>query len=141
MDINYHYRSSVVWSATSPTFTEKSLHCAPPNSFNVHTIIHEAYKIVKRILSLAIFIGTFTSWSYAHTARWYTKKLLRYEIWLYSFEFPSKMMFTNLTNNYMPLITERRIYIREIYMNRLLTIYFICTYMYFEYVKISKFRV
>lgn len=133
MDINYHYRSSVVWSdssatttATSPTFTEKSLHCAPPNSFNVHTIIHEAYKIVKRILSLAIFIGTFTSWSYAHTARWYTKKLLRYEIWLYSFEFPSKMMFTNLTNNYMPLITERRIYIREIYMNRLLTIYFIC---------------
>lgn len=133
MDINYHYRSSVVWSdssatttATSPTFTEKSLHCAPPNSFNVHTIIHEAYKIVKRILSLAIFIGTFTSWSYAHTTRWYTKKLLRYEIWLYSFEFPSKMMFTNLTNNYMPLITERRIYIREIYMNRLLTIYFIC---------------
>lgn len=133
MDINYHYRSTVVWSdssatttATSPTFTEKSLHCAPPNSFNVHTIIHEAYKIVKRILSLAIFIGTFTSWSYAHTARWYTKKLLRYEIWLYSFEFPSKMMFTNLTNNYMPLITERRIYIREIYMNRLLTIYFIC---------------
>lgn len=133
MDINYHYRSSVVWSdssatttATSPTFTEKLLHCAPPNSFNVHTIIHEAYKIVKHILSLAIFIGTFTSWSYAHTARWYTKKLLRYEIWLYSFEFPSKMMFTNLTNNYMPLITERRIYIREIYMNILLTIYFIC---------------